>query len=124
MGGEDTASIWHRFANGAIGHPVCSWGIAVQTREESLMIAGINGTFWTENAVLTLRYTIDRPPVDQETYPAVTYPDSVKYLIFHFLDCLQQNTTPVVTAEDARAALRISQAAYKAMETGQKAILS
>jgi predicted dehydrogenase len=123
MGGEDTASMLLRFDNGAIGHLVCSWGIETPTREESLMLAGRNGTIWTENADLTLRYTIGRQPVEQEAFPEVSYPDSVKHLITHFLDCLQQDAVPVITAEDARTALRIAQAAYQAMETGEKVIL-
>lgn len=123
MGGEDTVSVLLRFAGGAVGHLLCSWGVSTPKREESLMLAGTNGTIWTENTDLMLRYTTDRQPVEQETFPEVTYPDSVKHLIGHFLDCLQEDAEPVVTAEDARAALCVARAAYQAMHTGNKVIV-
>jgi predicted dehydrogenase len=120
MGGEDTVSVLLRFASGALGHLVCSWGVKAPTREESLMLAGTRGTIWTENADLSVQHTTDQQPVERETFPEVTYPDSVKRLIRHFLDCLQTGAEPAVTAQDGREALRIARAAYEAIRSGTR----
>ena len=125
MEGEDTAILLLRFASGAIGQVVTSWGIKRPIREESLMLAGTGGTIWTENATLSLTSAIEDSPGEirqreQETFPDVSYPDSVKQAVGHFLDCIQRKTEPLLTAEDGREALRIVQAAYAAVKTGQR----
>jgi predicted dehydrogenase len=37
----------------------------------------------------------------------------------HFLDCIRDGSEPLVTAEDARAALEIAFAAERSCQTGQ-----
>jgi UDP-N-acetylglucosamine 3-dehydrogenase len=125
MEGEDTAVVLLRFASGAIGQVVSSWGVKRPVREESLMLAGAGGTIWTENATLSLTAAIEDAPgeirqAEQETFPDVTIPDSVKRTVTHFLDCIQTETSPLITPEDGREALRIAQAAYDAVRTGQR----
>lgn len=129
MEGEDTAVALLRFASGAIGHLTCSWGVQTPVREESLMLAGTSGTIWTDNDTLSIRHTGAtasgaHSPVEEETFPEVTYPDSVKRLIAHFLDCLQNDAEPAVTPEDGREALRIALAAYEAIQTGRRVRLA
>lgn len=124
MEGEDTAVVTLRFTSGALGLIVCSWGVKTPIREEALKLAGTRGTLWTDNATLSLTYAVEEPPgtilpVTQETFREVTYPDSVKRTIAHFLDCLQTGARPLVTAEDGREALKIARAAYEAIRTGQ-----
>jgi len=125
MEGEDTAVLMLRFASGAIGQVVSSWGIKRPIREESLMLAGTGGTIWTENATLSLTSAIEESPGEirqreKETFPEVSYPDSVKQAVGHFLDCIQGKTDPLTTAQDGREALRIAQAAYAAVKTGRR----
>ncbi len=47
------------------------------------------------------------------------YPHELK----HFIECVQQNTTPVVTGEDGRAVLEIIYAAYASAAEGKKIML-
>lgn len=123
MQGEDTAAALLRFANGAIGYIVCSWAVHTPVREESLMLAGTLGTLWTDNRDLSVRHTNGQEPPVQEVFPDVTYPDSVKRLVWHFLDCLQTDVTPLITAEDGREALRIALAVYESVSTGREVFL-
>lgn len=47
------------------------------------------------------------------------YPQELR----HFIDCVRQDTEPVVTAEDGRAALEMIYAAYQSARVGQKVAL-
>jgi predicted dehydrogenase len=123
MGGEDTALVTLRFVSGALGHIVCSWGISTPSREESLFLAGTHGSIWTENADMSVRYTVEKNPALVETFPEVSYPDSVKRLIDHFYDCLLTDAEPVVRPEDGREALRIALAAYEAARYGTRVMM-
>ncbi|MBM3262829.1 MAG: Gfo/Idh/MocA family oxidoreductase [candidate division Zixibacteria bacterium] len=122
MQGEDTALVLLHFASGAVGHIACSWGVRTPVREEALMLAGTQGTIWTDNRDMSVRHTNDQT-IEQETFPEVSYPDSVKNLIRHFVDCVQTGTPPRVTAEDGREALRIAQAAYTSIRIGNPVTL-
>lgn len=125
MEGEDTAVVLLRFTTGAIGHIICSWGVKTPVREESLTLCGTKGTIWTENATLSLRLAVEEAPgqmgpIQDESLFAVSYPDSVKLAIAHFLECIEEHKQPVVTAADGREAIRIVVAAYRAIQTGER----
>ena len=44
------------------------------------------------------------------------YPQELK----HFIDCVRNDTQPLITGEDGRAVLELIYAAYKSARTGQK----
>ncbi|MBI4552678.1 MAG: Gfo/Idh/MocA family oxidoreductase [Candidatus Latescibacteria bacterium] len=128
MEGEDTAVILLRFVTGAIGQVICSWGVKTPIRDESLVLCGTKGTIWAENSTLSLRMAVEEAPgqmgpIQDESLLAVSYPDSVKLAIAHFLECIEEHKQPVVTAVDAREAVRIAQAAYRAIQTGERVSL-
>jgi predicted dehydrogenase len=41
----------------------------------------------------------------------------------HFIDCVREDKTPLVTGEDGRAVLEIMNAAYESARTGRKVML-
>ena len=47
------------------------------------------------------------------------YPQELK----HFIECVREDKTPLVTAEDGRAVLQLIYAAYHSARTGQKVAL-
>jgi UDP-N-acetylglucosamine 3-dehydrogenase len=122
-GDMDYASVTLRFHNGAIANLVGFWGYpgAFST---SVEIAGKKGMLrWDSDQAKSLVITKKEKAIKTSSGAVVPQcpakHDPFYYEVLHFLDCLQNGTTPIVTAEDACKALEIVYAAMESSETGQ-----
>lgn len=118
----DYAMVTLRFQNGAIANLVGFWGYpgAFST---SVEFAGKKGIMrWDSNLAKSLVVTKKEEAI--KTFSGAVIPqspakhDPFYYEIVHFLDCVQNGTTPIVTAYDACKALEVVYAAIESAETG------
>lgn len=105
-----------RFENGAAATVDASWGLPPgQELDSSFELAGDDGLveFDGDAAALTVR---------TEEGTLVTNPvaaDGYRRQLAAFVECVERESEPAVTADDAIAALRLSLAANRSAETGQ-----
>lgn len=123
----DYSLVTLRFQSGVIAHVEGTW--AHDGFSMNLEIAGTKGIIDYDSArdkpLLSLNRSsstaggggvpVPESPVEENPY---------KQELRHFIDCIEQGTQPLVTAEDAYEALRIALAALESMETGQPVTLS
>ena len=110
IGVEDSASILVTSERGAIGALTCSWVTPVS--EAEIRIYGTEGEAVIDYAqVGGLRYRLaddgdwTQLPFDQ--------PDRFQQQAAHFLGCVANGATPIVTGQDGLAVMRVIEAAYQ-----------
>jgi predicted dehydrogenase len=59
-----------------------------------------------------------KPAVDHAPFPGY-YGISFKNEVEHFVDCVREDTEPLVTGERAKAALKVALCAYQSIKTGK-----
>jgi len=122
----DYALVTLRFRSGVIAHVEGTWA-----HEGFSMYFEMAGT----TGVIDYDSRTDTPIVyksrrQSETVPGVIVPESPlaqsPYYreLAHFMSCIQDGSEPLVTAEDALEALRISLAALSSMSSGQPVLLA
>ena len=117
----DYALVTLRFKNGVIAHVEGSW--AHDTFSMKFEMAGKSGIIEYDSAKEQPLAVFSR--AEQTGSRGVAIPESPLkenpyYLeLKHFLSCIEQDKKPVVTAEDAYEAMRISLAATESMKTGK-----
>jgi len=131
MEGEDTAAITLRFHNGALGQLTCTWAARNRVPIEPFKLCGTKGTLRIMNdkltyeergEMLTTEQLCEREPLlksERTRFEGRTGRDSVKLAVAHFIECIREGQTPLITGEEGRAALKITLAASKSVETGQ-----
>ena len=130
MEGEDTGAISLRFANGALGQLSCTWAARNRNPIEPFTICGTKGTLRIANDKLTYEDGEDVLSTDQlsERAPSLkvelkrfegrTGRDSVKLSVAHFIECIREEKSPLITGEAGKEALKIALAASKSIQTG------
>ncbi|MFC5649365.1 Gfo/Idh/MocA family protein [Paenibacillus solisilvae] len=123
----DHALVSLRFASGAIGHAVGSWAYPEGFRTQ-LEVAGDKGILsMNSDEEKTNRVLLHRQ-ASGET-PNVQIPESPLYSspyedeLRHFVSCITDKRTPIVTGADAFEALRISLAAIESAYSGKAVTL-
>jgi predicted dehydrogenase len=113
-----------RFANGTIAHIEGGWAYPVGFFRTSMDIAGTDGLIeWMSDNTQTLHTHLANPP--QETAAEVAVPSAqasdspFTAELRHFYEAIQNNTEPLVTPQDALAALEIGLAAIESAKTGK-----
>jgi UDP-N-acetylglucosamine 3-dehydrogenase len=118
----DHALVSLRFKNGVIAHTAGTWAYPNGFRTE-LEIAGSEGIIHHNSEEATPIFASLRSSRSGGGGVAVPESPLTKgpyYLeLEHFIDCIQNGTKPIVTAEDAYKALEISLAALQSVQTGQ-----
>ncbi|MCD9022433.1 Gfo/Idh/MocA family protein [Cohnella silvisoli] len=120
--GVEYASVTLRFTNGAIANLEAHWGYPgpFTTRIE---ITGEYGILRNDN-LSSRSLVLRKASTTQQGSRGVIVPevtagyDPFWEEIYHFLNCIRHNDTPIVTAEDAAQALEIASAAIKSAQTG------
>lgn len=117
---EDNGMTLMRFEDGTFAFFQASWSVKPMG-DTSLTIHG-------EKGVLQLRRDPEHPIVlELQTeeglpdvqYPKVTFPGPWGTACGHFVKCLTQGISPMVTGEDGKRALEVILATLKSSETGQ-----
>ncbi|MBC7288546.1 MAG: Gfo/Idh/MocA family oxidoreductase [Armatimonadetes bacterium] len=111
-----------RMKSGVIAHVEGSWADLGLFRT-SFEIAGSGGLIAhdsTRNVTLTVQKRGDAAAIDAVQRPSSPAPKS-PYLLEdeHFIECVREHKTPLVTPEDAFEAMRLALACCQSAETGQ-----
>jgi predicted dehydrogenase len=117
-----------KFKSGVLAHVCGSWAHLPGLRA-TFEICGDNGML-EHDSIRSAPLTIALKQRDGGV-PGVALPDNSLmprddpyYLeLRHFLDCLQAGTKPMVTMQDARAAVQVALAAIESVETGKPVTL-
>lgn len=122
----DHALVSLRFSSGVIAHVEGTWAAPSGFRT-AFEIAGTGGIIQHASDEATSIHTDLRASESGTTGVAVPESPLVKspyqVELEHFIDCLITGHTPLVTAEDAYEALRISLAALQSVQTGEPVFL-
>ena len=131
MSGEDTSIVALRYASGALGQIVTSWGLPQAPPTPWFAAYGDAGCLFDFNGLHLLTNTGCQPaghePVTIITDPTSQPPgmppgadaEMVDLTIRHFVDCVLNDVEPAYTPQMARQALEIVVAAYRSADTGR-----
>ena len=119
---DDNAAVTLEYDDGLVANLVVSYTVENEPWSEKKFIYGTGGDismiseaavpmFFVESHVLQI--------VDVE-HRADWWPWSHDRALRHFVDCIADNAEPIVTAEDARAALSTILAAYRSASEGRR----
>ncbi|MDG0790570.1 Gfo/Idh/MocA family oxidoreductase [Cohnella ginsengisoli] len=129
--GEDNAVILIEFEGGVLGVAEDSWA-KHGGMEDKIEVHGTKGVSYADmvmgNSALT--YSVDGYDYAAEKagttkgWTFTIYEEAFNYgypqELKHFIECVAQDKTPLVTGEDGRAVLEIIYAAYESARTGNK----
>ncbi len=104
---EDHANIIMHFKNGATGFIETNWLTPHKVRK--LIVTG-------SEAIVSVDYITQEVTVEDEKglfSPTITFQEPLRQELTHFLDCVRNDTKPLVSGEDGLAALEIADAALK-----------
>jgi predicted dehydrogenase len=113
-----------RFADGAIAHVEGGWAYPVGFFRTSMDIAGTDGLIeWMSDNAQMLHTHLVNPPKEEAAevaVPSAKAADSpFTAQLKHFYEAIVNNSEPIVTAQDALAALEIGLAAIESAKTGK-----
>lgn len=125
----DYALVTLRFKDGAIAHIEGGWAYPPGFFRTSIDIAGTEGLIeWMSDDVETLYTHLANPPEadvqEVSVSSAQAVDSSYTAQLRHFYEAIQNNTEPLVTSQDAVAALEIGLAAIESAKTGKPITLS
>lgn len=120
----DYALVTLRFANGAIAHIEGGWIYPPGIFRTGIDIAGTEGVIeWQSDQAQPLHTYLVNPPqaaADEVAVPGAKAVDNpFTRQLRHFYECITQDVTPIITPQEALAALRIGLAARESAKTGQ-----
>ena len=132
--GEDNSVVIIEFENGTIGVAENSWA-KLGGMDDRCEIHGTEGVIYADLFMGNASLVYSKPgygyasekadttqgwsfPIFEEVFNQ-GYPHELK----HFIECVREDKTPLVTGEDGRAVLEIIYAAYAAAGTGKKIYL-
>ncbi len=132
---EDPASIGEyalvtlRFMDGAIAHIEGGWAYPPGFFRTALDIAGTDGVIeWSSDDTVPMQTRLMNPPTgdaDEVHVPGAKATDSpFTKQLKHFYECIENNSEPIVTAQDALSALELALAAIESSITGRPITLN
>lgn len=123
----DYALVTLRFEGGVIAHVEGNWAKAGGF-ETSVEVAGTKGLLSfasKESAPITIELKSKEEGKIGVTVPESPTRESPYYLeLKHFVNCIEENRKPDVTAEDGMEAVRTGEAALRSISTGQPVALA
>lgn len=120
----DYALVTLRHRSGTISHIEGGWAYPPGFFRTAIDIAGTEGVIeWKSDDAGTSQTHLVNPPAveaDEVAVPAAQAADSpYTFQLAHFYDCMQSGAEPIVTAQDALAALEIGLAVIESAKTGK-----
>ena len=122
MEGEDTVVVVLNFENGTIGNLIVTWGAKNPLTQPLFVVYGTEGTIWEDSGNL---YLIKAQ--EQQIYKAQIpgqEGNSIEAAIFHFVDCILNDKSPLVTFDIARRDLELVLAIYRSIAQNNAIALS
>jgi predicted dehydrogenase len=122
--GEDSAAAQLGFVSGAVVQMAATSSARWNDFPSNYSSSGIRYDFYGDRG--SLHFSTGEPVVviNPEGRHVYRYPDGRRDIardeIEHFLECIENGLRPIVTAHDAREALRIVEAAHASMKTGAR----
>ncbi|MBA9026665.1 Gfo/Idh/MocA family protein [Peribacillus huizhouensis] len=118
----DYALITLRFQSGVICHLDVSWG--AKSFVSSFELAGSNGmiTYQSNDHVPIVIEMFNEEKEDQERVAVPSYivrDTPLKKQLQHFMDCIENNESPIVTAMDAVSAIYVAECIIESMKSGK-----
>ena len=108
---EDTISILLKFKGGAIGQGNFSWGAKWSNSPDDYTVFGTKGVLG--NNILTGRVFLDKGNGEYREWPEKGGLLDKVELIKHFLDCVDNDKTPITSAFEETKNLKVVLAAYR-----------
>lgn len=113
--GTDTVAFLVESVDGVVATLEGSW--SSPHTEKRVEVFGERGAIVIDFLSGRSRFSLDH--VTERVETDVGGRDRFYWEISHFLDCVEGNTTPIVTGEDGVEAMRLIEAARQSIETGQ-----
>lgn len=113
MEGEDTVVILMNFESGAIGNLVITWGAKDPLAQPLFIVYGTKGTIWEDSGDLYL-INDQKKQIYKAQIPGQEG-KSVEEAVLHFVDCILNDKTPLVTFDIARRDLELVLAIYSSI---------
>lgn len=125
----DYALVTLRFVDGTIAHIEGGWVYPPGFFRTAIDIAGTEGLIeWSSDNAETMQTHLINPPqieADEVAVPGAKAIDSpFTKQLKHFYDCIENNSEPLVTAQDALSALEVALAAIESAKIGQPVIIN
>ena len=117
---EDSLAMLLRFANGAVGVLYCSW--VSPTGHDRQEILGSEGLIELSGPEAPRVFLKEDKGEFKKGWNAITADESGNVYfdrIAHFVDCIQNGTTPITPGEEGRAAVQLIEAAYRSAAEGK-----
>jgi predicted dehydrogenase len=115
IGGEDTASVQVRFANGIIGEILTSWAFSLPYGSYQIHVIGDKGQLFGSGSDLYLLPAGEKEPQKVSMPGGDTFGDQ----LLHFADCIRTGQRPIHAAEEGRAVLEVILKAAESAEGWQ-----
>ena len=119
---DDNAAVTLEYDDDLIANLVVSYTVENEPWSEKKFIYGTGGniSMISEAAVPMFLVQSGSPQIVEVEHNAAWWDWSIDRALRHFVDCVTENVEPVVTAEDARAALKTILAAYRSASEGRR----
>ena len=101
--GEDTASVTVRFANGAIGEILTSWGFSLPTGSHAIHVVGEKGEVYGGGNELNWK----PQGFASAACKRLSGGDTISDEVGHFADCLRNGERPIHGAEEGKEVLEL-----------------
>ena len=113
--GDDNAAVTFEYGDDMIANLIVSYTMNNEPWSEKKFIYGTGGDIaMISEAVVPMFYVHDsRPEMVEVEHRDDWWSWSIDLALGHFVDCILEGAEPLVTAEDARAALKSILAAYR-----------
>ncbi|HUV04944.1 MAG TPA: Gfo/Idh/MocA family oxidoreductase [Armatimonadota bacterium] len=119
---DDNAVVTLEYGDNLVANLVVSYTVQNEAWSEKKFIYGTGGTISIiSEAAVPMFFVQDRQPQILEVeHKADWWPWSHDRTLRHFVDCILDGAQPIVTEEDARAALKTILAAYRSAREGRR----
>ena len=122
---EDTAAVTFEYGDDLIANLTVSYAVENEPWSEKKFIYGTGGDISMINEVIVPMFFISNgsPSIIEVDHRADWWPWSHDLALRNFVNCIMENAEPLVTAEDARAALKTIQYAYQSAQESRRVVI-